>query len=177
MKFYICRHCGNIITKLTSSKVPVHCCGEPMELLEAGVTDAAVEKHVPAVFVSDGRVTVEVGTVAHPMTAEHFIQWVAVETERDALVHWFHPGEEPRTEFALTDGSQVSGVGLLQPPRPLEERGLSHRRHKKAARITAPLFYFPPSSISTAPYTTAALVPNTMTGPATWNIREAMPVI
>lgn len=44
MKFYICRHCGNIITKLTSSKVPVHCCGEPMELLEAGVTDAAVEK-------------------------------------------------------------------------------------------------------------------------------------
>ena len=92
MKFYICRHCGNIITKLTSSKVPVHCCGEPMEMLEAGVTDAAVEKHVPAVFVSDGRVTVEVGTVAHPMTEEHFIQWVAVETERDALVHWFHPG-------------------------------------------------------------------------------------
>ena len=85
MKFYICRHCGNIITKLTSSKVPVHCCGEPMGLLEAGVTDAAVEKHVPAVFVSDGRVTVEVGTVAHPMTEEHFIQWVAVETERDAL--------------------------------------------------------------------------------------------
>lgn len=110
MKFYICRHCGNIITKLTSSKVPVHCCGEPMELLEAGVTDAAVEKHVPAVFVSDGRVTVEVGTVAHPMTEEHFIQWVAVETERDALVHWFHPGEEPQTVFALADGQQVKAV-------------------------------------------------------------------
>ena len=56
MKFYICRHCGNIVTKLTSSKVPLYCCGQPMELLEAGVTDAAVEKHVPVVTVEGGLV-------------------------------------------------------------------------------------------------------------------------
>ena len=88
MKFYICRHCGNIVTKLTSSKVPLHCCGQPMELLEAGVTDAATEKHVPVVSVEGNLVKVAVGAVAHPMVEEHFIQWVAVETERDALVHW-----------------------------------------------------------------------------------------
>ena len=46
MKFYICEHCGNIVTKLPSAGVPIQCCGEPMKLLEAGVTDAAVEKHV-----------------------------------------------------------------------------------------------------------------------------------
>ena len=51
MKFYICKHCGNVITKLTSSQVPVQCCGENMQPLEAGVTDAAVEKHVPVVTV------------------------------------------------------------------------------------------------------------------------------
>ena len=95
MKFYICRRCGNIVTMLTSSKVPLHCCGQPMELLEAGVTDAAVEKHVPVVTVEGNLVKVAVGSVAHPMVEEHFIQWVAVETERDALVHWFHPGEAP----------------------------------------------------------------------------------
>ena len=44
MKFYICRRCGNIVTKLTSSKVPLHCCGQPMELLEAGVTPNARTK-------------------------------------------------------------------------------------------------------------------------------------
>lgn len=110
LKVYICKHCGNVITKLTSSQVPVQCCGEDMQLLEAGVTDAAVEKHVPVVTVSGSTVTVEVGTVAHPMTAEHFIQWVVVETERDALIHWFHPGEEPRAVFALAEGQQAKAV-------------------------------------------------------------------
>lgn len=110
MKFYICRHCGNIVTKLTSSKVPLHCCGQPMELLEAGVTDAATEKHVPVVSVEGNLVKVAVGAVAHPMVEEHFIQWAAVETERDALVHWFHPGEAPEAVFALADGQQVKAV-------------------------------------------------------------------
>ena len=110
MKLYICRHCGNIVTKLTSSKVPLHCCGQPMELLEAGVTDAATEKHVPVVSVEGNLVKVAVGAVAHPMVEEHFIQWVAVETERDALVHWFHPGEAPEAVFALAEGQQVKAV-------------------------------------------------------------------
>lgn len=110
MKFYICRHCGNIVTKLTSSKVPLHCCGQPMELLEAGVTDAATEKHVPVVSVEGNLVKVAVGAVAHPMVEEHFIQWVAVETERDALVHWFHPGEAPEAVFALAEGQQVKAI-------------------------------------------------------------------
>ena len=80
MKFYICKHCGNVITKLTSAQVPVKCCGEEMHVLEAGVTDAAQEKHVPAVTVEGSLVKVDVGSVTHPMTAEHFIQWVVVET-------------------------------------------------------------------------------------------------
>ena len=45
-----------------------------MQLLEAGVTDAAQEKHVPAVTVEGNLVKVSVGSVTHPMTAEHFIQ-------------------------------------------------------------------------------------------------------
>ena len=63
MKFYVCEHCGNIVTKLTSAGVPLVCCGEEMKLLEAGVTDAAVEKHVPAVTV-DGNL-VKVGNWSH----------------------------------------------------------------------------------------------------------------
>lgn len=110
MKFYICKHCGNVITKLTSSQVPVQCCGEDMQPLEAGVTDAAVEKHVPAVTVEGNLVKVNVGTVAHPMTAEHLIQWVAVVTDRDALIHWFHPEEAPEAVFALAEGQQAKEV-------------------------------------------------------------------
>lgn len=110
MKFYICKHCGNVTTRLTSSGVPVQCCGEDMAVLEAGVTDAAVEKHVPVVRVEKGLVTVDVGSVTHPMTAEHSILWVAVETEQDALIHWLQPGAAPQAVFALADGQQVKAV-------------------------------------------------------------------
>ena len=95
MKFYICKHCGNVITKLTSAQVPVKCCGEEMHVLEAGVTDAAQEKHVPAVTVEGSLVKV---------------QWVVVETERDALIHWFHPEEAPEAVFALAEGQTAKAV-------------------------------------------------------------------
>ena len=126
MKFYICRHCGNVITKLTSAQVPVKCCGEEMQLLEAGVTDAAQEKHVPAVTVEGSLVKVDVGSVTHPMTAEHFIQWVVVETDRDALIHWFHPGRGAGGGVRPGGGPDRQGrLRLLQPPRSLEEGPVS----------------------------------------------------
>ena len=51
MKFYICEHCGNIVTFLQSSGVPVMCCGQKMTELVPDSTDAAQEKHVPVVTV------------------------------------------------------------------------------------------------------------------------------
>ena len=41
----------NIIEMVKDKGVPVICCGEPMQELKAGVTDAAVEKHVPVYTV------------------------------------------------------------------------------------------------------------------------------
>ena len=110
MKFYICEHCGNIVTKLTSAGVPIQCCGENMKLLEAGVTDAAVEKHVPAVTVDGNLVKVVVGSVVHPMAEEHHIAWIALETERDAYIHWLKPGEAPEAVFALAEGQKAVAV-------------------------------------------------------------------
>ena len=49
VKYYVCNHCGNIIEMLKDQGVPVMCCGEAMHELKAGVTDAAVEKHVPVI--------------------------------------------------------------------------------------------------------------------------------
>ena len=52
VKYYVCKHCGNIIEKVKDKGVPVMCCGEAMQELKAGVTDAAVEKHVPVYTVA-----------------------------------------------------------------------------------------------------------------------------
>ena len=52
VKFYICNHCKNIITKMNDSGVPVVCCGEKMTELIPGTSDGAHEKHVPAFEVN-----------------------------------------------------------------------------------------------------------------------------
>ena len=108
MKFYICKHCGNIVTKLTSAGVPLVCCGEEMSLLEAGVTDAAVEKHVPAVTVDGNLVKVSVGSVTHPMTEEHYIQWVYVETENGGQRRAFKPGGTPEATFCVGEDKPIA---------------------------------------------------------------------
>ena len=107
MKFYVCKHCGNIITYLNNAGVPVTCCGEKMSELIPGTTDAAVEKHVPAVSVDGNVVTVKVGEVEHPMLDVHYIQWIVLETNQGNLIKNLVPGQAPQATFVLADGEQA----------------------------------------------------------------------
>lgn len=107
MKFYICKHCGNLITFVQDQGVPVVCCGQEMTELVANTTDAAVEKHVPVIEVNGQQVTVKVSTVAHPMVEKHFIQWIALETKQGIQLKYLHPEESPETVFALAEGDEV----------------------------------------------------------------------
>ena len=85
-KFYKCNHCGHGIVKVVDSKVPVVCCGEKMQELIPNTVDASNEKHVPVVTrLDDCRIKVEVGSVAHPMTPEHHISFIYVETENGGI--------------------------------------------------------------------------------------------
>ena len=85
-KFYKCNHCGNVVEKVVDSKVPVVCCGEKMQELVPNTVDASNEKHVPVVTrLDDCRIKVEVGSVAHPMTPEHHISFIYVETENGGI--------------------------------------------------------------------------------------------
>lgn len=109
-KFYICKHCGNIVNLVKSAGVPVVCCGEPMHELIPGTVDAAVEKHVPEYEVKDNKVFVKIGSVEHPMLPEHYIQWIWLQTKKgDQLVH-LSPEQKPEAVFALTDGDEVEAV-------------------------------------------------------------------
>ncbi len=105
-KFYICRHCGNLVGMIHASGVNVVCCGEKMQALEAGAVDASHEKHVPVVTVSADKVEVCVGSVMHPMTPEHSIEWVYLETNMGGQRKALKAGEEPNAVFALTEGEK-----------------------------------------------------------------------
>lgn len=108
VKFFKCSHCGNIITFVENKGVPVVCCGDKMEELKANTTDAATEKHVPAVEVSGDKVKVQVGSTIHPMTEEHSIQWIYLETEKGGQLRHLTPSDEPKAEFALAGDKAIA---------------------------------------------------------------------
>lgn len=103
MKFYVCKHCGKIITILNNVNVPTICCGAPMEELKANTVDAALEKHVPVVNKEEGSVFVKIGELEHPMTEEHHISFVALETQDGMLIHNFKVNDKPEVRFNYTD--------------------------------------------------------------------------
>lgn len=110
VKFYRCNHCGQIIAFVENKDVPVICCGEPMQEIIAGTTDAAVEKHVPVYELKGNIVEVNVGSVDHPMTEEHFIEWVVLQTKQGNQRKQLKPGEAPKVCFALCEGDEVEAV-------------------------------------------------------------------
>ena len=107
MKFFICEHCGNIITFMNNSGVPVVCCGQKMTELVPGTSDGAAEKHVPEVSVDGQSITVRVGEVEHPMVEQHYIQWIVLETENGAQMKHLNPGEKPEAVFVLAEGEKA----------------------------------------------------------------------
>ena len=107
IKFYICRHCGNIIAYVKNSGAKVVCCGEPMQELVPNTTEAATEKHIPVVVKNGNKVTVTVGAVEHPMTAEHYIQWICLQTKQGNQRKELKPGDKPVCEFCLCEGDEV----------------------------------------------------------------------
>ncbi len=109
-KFYQCAHCGNIIVYAENKGVPVSCCGEKMKELIPGAVEASKEKHIPVAEVLDGCVKVNVGSAAHPMTEEHGIRWVWLETTQGIQVKELRAGEAPVAVFALAEGETATAV-------------------------------------------------------------------
>ena len=101
-KFYVCEHCGNIVTKVKDVGVPVVCCGQKMTELVPGTTDASQEKHVPVYKVEGNNVLVTIGSVEHPMTPEHFIEWIYLQTKRGGQFVRLDPNGEPRATFGVS---------------------------------------------------------------------------
>lgn len=107
-RFYLCRHCGNLVGMIHDAGVPLMCCGEKMEHLEPNTVEASGEKHQPVVSVQGDVVRVEVGSAAHPMTEEHLIQWVYLQTEHGGQRRALGAGEPPVAEFVVRNDRPVA---------------------------------------------------------------------
>ena len=110
MRFFKCKVCGQMVAVVKKTGCPVVCCGEPMEEIIAGTTDAAVEKHVPVFEVEGNKVSVTVGAAEHPMIPEHYIEWIALKTKQGNQRKALKPGEPPKACFMICDDDEVEAV-------------------------------------------------------------------
>ena len=107
MKFYINRTTKEIIEVVLGNDTTFTSEGEEMVELKANSTDAAGEKHVPVITVDGNKVHVVVGSVIHPMTEEHSIQFIALETKQGVQRKALLPTDQPVADFVLAEGDEV----------------------------------------------------------------------
>lgn len=107
-KFYQCPRCGNIVIKAHDGGGALQCCGGDMVEMVANTTDAAQEKHVPAITRDGDKVSVQVGSVAHPMADDHFIEFIYLVSGTYTASRHLHPGDEPKAEFVVPAGDPVT---------------------------------------------------------------------
>lgn len=100
-KFFRCELCGNITALIKAGGGELSCCGQPMKLLEPNFTEASTEKHIPVVTVEEGKAIVEVGSAPHPMTKEHYIEWIFLCSENKGQRIELKPGDEPKAVFYI----------------------------------------------------------------------------
>ncbi len=107
LEVYKCDICGNIIEVLEGGAGELVCCGEPMKLFVENTVDAAKEKHVPVIEKVEGGIKVKVGSVPHPMTPAHYIQWIELLADGKVYRQFLTPSDKPEALFPVVAG-QVS---------------------------------------------------------------------
>jgi superoxide reductase len=103
LKYIKCEICGNLAELIDDSGVIPECCGQEMTELIPNTTDAAQEKHVPVIERNGNTVTVKIGSVTHPMTPEHHIEWIVVEQGAYVLRKALAVTDAPEAVFTLPD--------------------------------------------------------------------------
>ncbi|MBQ4424924.1 MAG: desulfoferrodoxin Dfx [Lachnospiraceae bacterium] len=110
LRFFKCAKCGQMVLAVKKKGCDFYCCGQPMEELNAGTTDASLEKHVPAVEVEGSTVNVTVGSVEHPMLEAHYIEFIAIQTKYGCQMKKLVPGASPKASFVLAEGDELEAV-------------------------------------------------------------------
>ena len=107
-KFFKCNICGNMIEKIEDAGPDIVCCGQEMTLLVPNTTDAAQEKHVPVATRNGNVIDVQVGSVLHPMMAEHHIVWIVLAGSGWSQKVELTPACEPKASFCVIGDAPVT---------------------------------------------------------------------
>ena len=110
-KFLRCKTCGQIIEVINDTGVPIVCCGDQMEEIYPEVEEGVLaDKHIPVYKIKDKKVEVKIGSIQHPSTVEHYIQWISIETSKGSQYKKLKPGDAPEATFVIGDGEIVKAI-------------------------------------------------------------------
>jgi superoxide reductase len=101
-QIYRCPVCGNIIEVIHAGGGELVCCGQPMELLQSKTEDTGYEKHLPVIEKSEGKITVKVGSIPHPMEEAHYIELIEIIADDRVYQKFLKPGDTPEAVFEIT---------------------------------------------------------------------------
>jgi len=108
LDIYKCNICGNVAEIVHAGASDMSCCGAPMDQLKENSVDAAQEKHVPVVEKVAGGFKVTVGSVAHPMTDDHYIEWIELIAGDSCYRQFLNPCDTPEAAFIVSADSAVA---------------------------------------------------------------------
>lgn len=101
--------CGQNIYYLVSGHEDdiAQCLPEGTKILDETSSEGAGEKHLPVVEKKGEIIHVQVGSIEHPMTVEHSIRWVFLETKKGGQFAYLLPDEKPEAFFVVEKGDEA----------------------------------------------------------------------
>lgn len=104
INFFKCRVCGNIIIKIHDSGITPSCCNRTMTELTPNSEEGSHDHHIPVTnCIDDSTLKVVIGKVEHPMTEEHRIRFICLETDKGCMIQYLKPGSRPEAIFITKD--------------------------------------------------------------------------
>ena len=99
-RFLHCKISGNLVGQLHNSGAEIYCCNQPMEVLEAN-KGGDLKKHQINCEVQKDQVKVTIASGEHPMTNEHHIAWMYLETDQGGQRKNLAAADTPSACFAI----------------------------------------------------------------------------
>ena len=108
-EIYKCEICGNIVETIHAGGGSLVCCGQEMSLIEEKTEDSSIEKHVPYIEKTKNGILVKIGqNQDHPMTEEHYIEWIQIIANNKSYRKFLKPGDKPQAEFEINEDNIIA---------------------------------------------------------------------
>lgn len=102
MRLFRCEVCGNLVELINDGGGTLVCCGQDMIELPINKEETTFEKHLPVITKDGLKVSVEVGSITHPMTDQHYIEWIVLAEANKVQKVLLQPNDKPEAQFEVT---------------------------------------------------------------------------